>query len=97
MLVDELKKNYELYNRELTKEETEELYGNVLENIEDRMKAHKAVNTWKLCHVDVKGDIAKLPMLVNGMPKCHFDSIVNYFRSEGLEVELVKRDLIFKW
>lgn len=97
MLVDELKKNYELYNRELTKEETEQLYGNVLEDIEDRMKAHKTVNTWKLWHVDIKGDIAKLPMLDKWIPTVHFNSIVNYFRSEGLEVELVKRDLIFKW
>ena len=97
MLVDELKKTYDLYSRILTKEETVELYGGFLGYIIEKLRGTKTSNYYKLHPVNMNNGSVKFQYLNEWIPMLHFNSIVNYFESEGLVVEYKCLDLIFKW
>lgn len=97
MLVDELRKNYDLYTRELSKEEVLEMYGEVIEVYIDRLRARKTVRSYKFSNFVIYDDQMKFNGSGKWIPLLHFKSIVKYFESEGLEVKYTKNSIEFSW
>lgn len=97
MLADELRKNYDLHTRELSKEEVLEMYGDVLVYYINKLREIKTVRSRKFLNIYIHDNSVNFSCLNYFIPLLHFKSIVKYFESEGLKVDYTNNNITFSW